>query len=130
METHRRILAQLLKQPVQIQGSTDLTLHNLKFSGNAQRRKRKALLFHGTFLLGMNLALIGRYLQMPKRQPEYRSQREHEGFLTCLPLPTEKLKQTLQAAWNAWQPAADWPETETSRLVREKYSTNTWNRRR
>jgi lipoate---protein ligase len=37
-------------EPVAVLGHTDLALGGRKFSGNAQRRKRWSLLFHGTFL--------------------------------------------------------------------------------
>jgi lipoate-protein ligase A len=38
---------------------------NRKFSGNAQRRKRDFLIFHGTFLLNFDLQLIAKYLCRP-----------------------------------------------------------------
>ena len=43
---------------IQVQGHTDLTVDGLKFSGNSQRRRRKFLLFHGTFLLKFDLTLV------------------------------------------------------------------------
>ncbi len=89
------------EQGVQIQGHTDLTRDGLKFSGNAQRRRRNFILFHGTFLLNFDLALIGELLPMPSRQPCYRDARTHEQFLTNLPLSAPAVKAALRQAWGA-----------------------------
>jgi len=43
MEVNRAAIADLLERPVAINGHTDLTLGGLKFSGNSQRRRQKAL---------------------------------------------------------------------------------------
>src|SRR5579863_7455993 len=64
---HQTALGALLNHPVRIQGHTDLTLGNLKFSGNSQRRKRKHLIFHGTFLLHVDLSLIENVLRQPSQ---------------------------------------------------------------
>ena len=53
-----------------------------KFSGNAQRRGRHYILHHGTILYNFDLALISRYLAMPKDIPEYRQSRPHFDFVT------------------------------------------------
>ncbi|HKI71114.1 MAG TPA: lipoate--protein ligase family protein, partial [Verrucomicrobiae bacterium] len=45
-----------------VRGHTDLAIGDRKFSGNAQRRKRRAVLFHGSFLLNLDLALIDKVL--------------------------------------------------------------------
>ena len=66
--TNRFILQRMAKalhrwQPaIAFQGISDLAIGGLKISGNAQRRKRKGLLFHGTILHGMQADLIARYL--------------------------------------------------------------------
>lgn len=94
---------------IEVQGHTDLTLvahysspvTALKFSGNAQRRRRRFILFHGTFLLNFNLALISELLPLPSRQPDYRQSRRHADFLTNLNLPAETVKAALRRAWAA-----------------------------
>lgn len=101
LERHRRALQPLLSQPVVHQGSTDLALGNLKFSGNAQRRKKSCLLFHGTFLLGLDLPLVERVLPVPARQPPYRNNRPHREFLVNLPLQAAAIKQVLRSTWKA-----------------------------
>ena len=58
MRRHRDMLAALLRAPVEQQGHTDLAIGGLKFSGNAQRRRRHFLLFHGCFLLHLDIELV------------------------------------------------------------------------
>jgi lipoate-protein ligase A len=84
-----------------LQGSSDLTLANRKFSGNAQQRKRTHLLHHGTLLYAFDLAPIPRYLKPPPRQPEYRQQREHVEFVANLPIAVEVLTRVLREVWQA-----------------------------
>ncbi|MDZ4815596.1 MAG: lipoate--protein ligase family protein [Verrucomicrobiota bacterium] len=113
-----------------IQGISDLTIDNLKFSGNAQRRKRKCLLFHGTFLLnGVDLNLITQALSEPARQPDYRADRTHNGFLTTLPIASDDLKTSLKRAWEADSPFTTDLSDHTHQLVQEKYSLPSWNQR-
>jgi lipoate---protein ligase len=125
MSKHKAALESLLRQPVHVRGHTDLAFNELKFSGNAQRRKRRALIFHGTFLLRFDLAMIDKFLPMPSRQPDYRQNRPHKQFLTNLPLDADALKQALREAWNAREPLEVVPDCK--RLVAEKYSTDSWN---
>jgi lipoate-protein ligase A len=127
MERNRDALARLLKRPVEIQGHTDLTLGGLKFSGNAQRRKKKFLLFHGTLLLDYDLSRITRLLPFPSLQPDYRQNRAHQVFLTNLHAPTALVKEVLREAWQAGQPLLN-PPLETIRaLTRDRYSKADWN---
>ncbi|MEI6785439.1 MAG: lipoate--protein ligase family protein, partial [Verrucomicrobiota bacterium] len=50
LDRHRDALAALIGVPVELRGQTDLAIGGLKFNGNAQRRRRRFLLFHGSFL--------------------------------------------------------------------------------
>ncbi len=89
-------------------GHTDLALViqnssfdiSKKFSGNAQRRRRQFILFHGTFLLDFDLALISELLPLPSRQPDYRASRVHGTFLTNLNLSPDAVKSALRQAWS------------------------------
>src|ERR1035438_178331 len=76
LERHRDVLAALACAPVEWRGQTDLAIGGLKFAGNAQRRRRSFLLFHGTFLLHLDLSLVEKALPMPSRQPDYRVKEE------------------------------------------------------
>ena len=127
MERNRAVLASLTGQAVTIEGHTDLAMAGLKFSGNAQRRKRDWLLFHGTFLLNFDLDLIEKLLLQPPRQPEYRHSRSHLKFLTQLNLPTDEVKSALREAWAANTSHAEVPGERIAQLVAEKYSRDDWN---
>ena len=100
---HDTLRLGLRPQPrsVQVQGHTDLTLNGLKFSGNAQRRRRRFILFHGTFLLNFDLALVNELLPLPSRQPDYRRSRGHMSFLKNLNLPADLVKSALWGAWSS-----------------------------
>src|SRR5208283_1169502 len=86
---------------IAVRGHTDLTIGERKFSGNSQRRRKHFLLFHGTFLLNFDLALISELLPMPSKQPDYRERRGHDRFLTNLNVSADKVKAALRQAWKA-----------------------------
>ena len=127
MNRNRSALNSLLNGKVLIQGHTDLTLQGLKFSGNSQRRKRHFLLFHGSFLLKLDLALVEQVLPMPSQQPQYRRRRAHKDFLTNLDLPADDIKEAMKRAWNAGDALDELPENRVEQLVKEKYATDAWN---
>jgi lipoate-protein ligase A len=129
MGRHRAALVALLRADVQRRGHTDLAIGGLKFSGNAQRRKRDFLLFHGSFLLDFDLGLIERALPMPSRQPEYRANRAHAEFLMNLKCPPELLKNELRRTWEADESLTAIPHEGIRRLAREKYCLDEWNRK-
>ncbi|HEY3915775.1 MAG TPA: lipoate--protein ligase family protein [Verrucomicrobiae bacterium] len=119
------VLSALLGRPAEVRGCTDLAIDGLKFSGNAQRRKRHALIFHGTFLLAFDLNLMDVFLAMPSREPEYRQGRPHTRFLTNLNVPAGTIKNALREAWSATEELGKVPDCQ--RLVAEKYSRDDWN---
>ena len=123
-------LSTLLSESVEHRGDTDLVWRGRKVSGNAQRRRRTHLLFHGTILLGLELSLVTTFLAMPSLQPAYRQQRPHHEFIGNLPLSSVEVKRSLQTAWQADELLTVWPEEETRRLVRERYACPEWIRRR
>jgi lipoate-protein ligase A len=96
---------------IAFRGISDLAIEGLKISGNAQRRKRKALLFHGTLLYGMQANLIARYLKQPKRKPGYRGDRQHGAFLRMIDAPPHEVKQAIADAWHAHVKLEAWPQT-------------------
>ena len=130
--THATIAA-LVNGDVRVQGYTDLTWNGLKFSGNAQRRKRRCLLFHGSFLLNFDLELISRTLKSPAQQPEYRKQRPHSEFITNLKVERSRVEGALREVWNVTErtPAKVIAEVRAraAALVESKYSRDEWNRR-
>jgi lipoate---protein ligase len=119
---------------ISIQGHTDLTLstHHAprttqKFSGNAQRRRKNFLLFHGSLLLNFPLPLISELLNMPSLQPDYRASRAHEEFITNLNLPAEAVKRALASEWQAHKTSNPPPEVPTDLLC--KYNSAEWNQK-
>lgn len=102
MERNRAAIQSAVHNPqsaIEAQSHTDLTLDGKKFSGNAQRRRRRFILFHGTFLLDFDLASVGELLRHPSREPDYRGGRAHEKFLINLDLCAAEVKAALRAAW-------------------------------
>ena len=127
MKRNAEAVTSVLGKPVAVEGFTDLAINHLKFSGNAQRRKRDFILFHGTFLLDYDSALMEELLLLPARQPDYRQNRSHAGFLTRLDLPSDSTKAALKKSWAANEPLREIPNAAISRLVQEKYSRDEWN---
>ena len=114
---------------ISVCGHTDLAIGGLKFSGNSQRRRRNFLLFHGTFLLNFDLALVSELLRMPSHQPDYRAGRMHAEFITNLKLSALQIKASLQTAWAATDDYAGNLRPAIAALVQQKYSRAEWNRK-
>ena len=127
MERHRAMLERLIGARVVCEGVTDLAIDGHKVSGNAQRRKSRALLFHGTFLLQAPVCLMEQYLQMPSRAPAYRLGRSHREFVGSLWIDEIALRERLRAVWEATQEVSEWPRSNVEELVQKKYTQSAWN---
>jgi lipoate-protein ligase A len=137
MERNRAALESKIqnqKSKIEVRGHTDLAITHhlpqatsLKFSGNAQRRKKHFLLFHGTFLLEFDIQLVEKYLRMPSKEPDYRHNRSHKNFLTNLSLSADLVKRALRDAWSADEALEVVPHDAIALLVRDKYVTKEWN---
>jgi lipoate---protein ligase len=127
LERHRAALGALVRAQVGHEGQTDLAIGGLKFSGNAQRRKQRCLLFHGSFLLDLDFDMVEKALPMPSRQPEYRVGRTHSDFLVNLKVPPHLVKAALLESWKAAEPLSEVPFPEIATLAREKYARAEWN---
>jgi lipoate-protein ligase A len=135
MEQNRTAIASGFETPgakLKVAGHTDLVIEAgpgqaRKFSGNAQRRKKHFLLFHGTVLLNFNIALVEKFLRMPSKEPAYRAGRAHNNFLMNLNLPAEKVKGALRRMWKATEDLNEVPRDAIALLVRDKYVTKEWN---
>jgi lipoate-protein ligase A len=125
MERQRSALERILGKSVRVQGVTDLTLEDRKFCGNAQRRKRRALLFHGVFLLGLDLGVMDKFLPMPSRRPDYRQDRRHGQFLVNLDMPGWLIKGALREAWSAAESCENPPAIPAE--MSQKYCGDEWN---
>jgi lipoate-protein ligase A len=120
---------------VVVAGISDLAIGSRKFSGNAQQRKARFLLHHGTILYAMDLTQISRYLRTPEHQPEYRAGRTHAEFVTNLPATGPALRACLRDAFGAEPLPAKQierllPLTLAQTRVAEQFGLESWVSRR
>jgi lipoate-protein ligase A len=126
MTRNRDAIQRHVSGEVRIEGHTDLAIDGLKFSGNAQRRKRRWLLFHGTFLLDFALEKIDEVLRFPSKVPDYRAGRPHHAFVTNLALPAAAVIDSLRETWQATTLSPLPPDDHIQTLLREKYANPDW----
>ena len=129
---HRMLEATRRQRPeVRRQGICDLTIDDRKFSGNALRITRDAMLYHGTLLHDFDLASIGQVLDFAPRQPEYRGGRHHLDFVANLRIDVDRWCRDVSDAFNL-------PIATTSRcvnadrvaeLIKSRYGRTAWTRR-
>ena len=127
MARNQAALSGLLRTRVERLGHTDLTIGGLKFSGNAQRRHRRTVIFHGSFLLHLDIGLVEKILPIPSRQPDYRLDRSHSDFLMNLKWDAAPIKTALANAWNAEERLSILPLPQIQTLATEKYAKSDWN---
>ena len=127
MNRHQRAVAELIGRDVRIQGCSVLTIGALKFSGNAQRRKSRGLVFHGCFLLNFDLELIEAVLKHPPKEPQYRERRSHQDFLANLQISSVELKRALIKAWSARELVGAPSHIRIEALVKGRYANREWN---
>jgi lipoate-protein ligase A len=120
-------------RPVVRRGSSDLAIPasdgDRKVSGNALRVRRGGILYHGTLLDAFDLALVGRLLKHPPREPSYRTGRDHGTFLANLSLGPEALDKAVRQAFRADAVTTTWPASRVEALVRERYDRPEWTER-
>ncbi len=126
----REALQALVPLPVVVEGHTDLAVQTAaglrKFSGNAQRRRRSALVFHGTLLLAFDLGSIAQLLVHPTAEPGYRGRRGHLDFVANLGIARGAVTRAVATAWEASTPMALLPDISA---VVAKHRSDEWNRR-
>jgi lipoate-protein ligase A len=115
------------------EGISDLAVGGMKISGNAQKRKRRAILHHGTLLYRMDGSTMGRYLKEPALRPEYRGRRPHESFVKAINTEANTICELIAQAFAPSEVVGD-PSSEelaeSKKLTDDKYSTQEWTRRR
>jgi lipoate-protein ligase A len=127
LRRHGEAISPLLPAPIEQPGHTDLAVGGLKFSGNAQRQRKHFILFHGTFLLDFDIALLEKVLPLPSKQPAYRANRAHTDFLVNLKVPAHRLKSALRQAWRAAEELTEVPHRQIETLATKKYLLDEWN---
>lgn len=123
-------IASLTGELVQQSGDSDLTIAGRKISGNAQRRRGRAVLVHGTLLVGLDVSIVEDVLPLPDRMPHYRGERGHTAFLRNLTIDRTALKERVCEAWNARECAVPPGEARIRQLVEQRYGAASWIRRR
>jgi lipoate---protein ligase len=126
LTTHQQSISKATGRTVTLQGQSDLAIDNIKFSGNAQRRLSKALLFHGTFLLSFDISMFNHVLRFPSSTPAYRGMRSHDAFCKNLSLTVEKLKTALIQSWKSFRKSEPIDIDAVNDLANLKYSTMAW----
>ncbi|HEX2931506.1 MAG TPA: biotin/lipoate A/B protein ligase family protein [Candidatus Binatia bacterium] len=126
LQRHSQFIDALSGAKTSIEGISDLVVAGRKFSGNAQYRKSRFVLVHGTFLLRFDLSLIDRHLKIPAKQPDYRLNRPHLEFLINLKLDSGRVRESLRAGWSAAEELFPVPFTRIEALVKERYAREEW----
>lgn len=117
--------------PLEVAGISDLAVGGLKVSGNAQQRKARHVLHHGSLLYAFDLPSVARYLKPPERQPAYRAGRDHGAFVTNLPADAGTLRSRLASIFEP--EVRELSATIMERvpgLIAERYGRTDWVRRR
>ncbi len=115
------------------QGISDLVVAGRKVSGNAQRRKKRFILHHGTLLYAADIGAIGTYLKEPKDRPDYRQDKSHAEFVGNIGICREELVGCLLQAFpgttSDLAPSDD-EAVLTQSLAQTKYADPAWTLRR
>ena len=111
-------------------GICDLARGGRKFSGNALRVTRRAVLYHGTILHGFDLDLLAGCLAFAPRQPDYRDGRNHRDFVGNVDLDRATLDRDLAEAFgvDGRGDAGALAELVADKR-RERYDDPNWHRR-
>lgn len=116
-----------------LEGTSDLAVAGLKFSGNAQRRKKRYLLHHGTILYALDRDRVVRYLLEPEARPEYRGRRRHEEFIGNVGVSRREAVDCVRRGFGVTELLGgvdDHIDDEAHALYTEKYRLDSWTFRR
>ncbi len=131
MERQAAALRRAGLEGVVVRGHTDLAIlqngMERKFSGNAQRRLRDCVLFHGTVLYCAAWENMDRWLKHPSSEPLYRSGRSHSEFLTNIPFSAPQIRDALITQWQAETALTGAPWDARSAWIDKRYSLSEWN---
>jgi lipoate-protein ligase A len=130
LESQVSALQPLMETQISIEGHTDLALTlpqgKRKFSGNAQRRTRGAILFHGTFLYGLDIRRMSDLLKLPVDRPAYRDSRDHHDFLTRIPMPPDRIRMAIRKVWGAIVSDRQLPDARHQQAMALRYGHAAW----
>ena len=110
-------------------GVSDLALSGKKVSGSAQKRRRRFILHHGTFLYNVDFDAMERYLREPEDRPQYRGPRDHRGFVCALHLSADRIRSIVAKAFEVPIKLSNPTSHElevVAELAHEKYANPDW----
>lgn len=70
--------------PYRQRGLSDIAVEDRKIVGTSIYRRKQYLLYQASILVELNLPLMEKVLRPPPREPDYRQNRDHRSFVTCL----------------------------------------------
>lgn len=119
--------------PARHKGTSDLAIGGKKISGNSQRRRKKAILHHGTILYEPNVDGMERYLKEPADRPQYRGPRTHRGFVDQVRMTPDVIRKVLCEAFGLDGQVSKpekWELHAARDLGTDKYAAHAWVYRR
>lgn len=120
----------------QASGRNDLTVDGRKFSGNAFRLLKESALHHGTLLVSIDMALVGRYLNVSQEKLKAKGVKSVPARVTNLgdlaPVTIESMKDAMISAFCAEYGAAPVESIDQAHIpglaeMIEKYDGWAWN---
>jgi len=65
-------------------GISDLAIGEKKILGSSIYRRKEKVFYHAVLNHSESIDIIGKYIQHPAREPDYRQGRQHKDFVTSL----------------------------------------------
>jgi len=128
LETLARSIRPLVPE-IGVAGRGDLVVGERKCGGSAQRRLKHWFMVHLSILYDFPIERIVRYLAIPRRQPDYRQGRDHQGFLSNLGVPRTILMEAIRSGWitgRSSRRALLVPPALVESLLAEKFTNRSW----
>ena len=87
-------------------GISDICIGEQKILGSAIYKKPDSVFYHAVLNVSEDVNLIERYLQHPKREPDYRKGRNHLAFVSAIhregfPIKISNLMQSIELVYAA-----------------------------
>lgn len=87
-------------------GISDITIGHKKILGSSIYRKKKMVFYHSVMNISEDISLIGKYLQHPPKEPDYRKGRDHKDFVTSIheagyPIEIEAIRNELNKEFSS-----------------------------
>lgn len=65
-------------------GISDITINDQKILGSAIYQNKFVVFYHAVLNVSESVSLIEKYIKHPKREPDYRNNRNHKDFVTSI----------------------------------------------